>query len=209
MILAFSGVGTLPDVDQCTQYSQVTPQHRPIVFFFSVSDPILATAVMCIPEIHLSHVQVTVDLATNRTSVIAKSDVTSPIAGSNAALNGLFLNISALDEVSTTRLQIIRHDMAKATFDAVQAMGVPLKDLFNDHALMNMTTVIYVGRSSMTFLCASKTLTIVYSKNTYLRILARGIYFSPVQGKAFIPVQVTADMPRVMLESVIAYKCCS
>ena len=74
MILDFAGVGTLPDVDQCTQYSQVTPQHRPVVFFYSVSDPILATAVMCIPEIHLSHVRVTVDLAMNRTSVIAKSE---------------------------------------------------------------------------------------------------------------------------------------
>ncbi|RDX51474.1 hypothetical protein OH76DRAFT_294182 [Lentinus brumalis] len=41
------------------------------------------------------------------------------------------------------------------------------------------------------------------SKNTYLRVLARGIYFSPEQNTASVPVQLSAEVTRVMLELVL------
>ncbi|TFK91529.1 hypothetical protein K466DRAFT_313631 [Polyporus arcularius HHB13444] len=183
-----SGIGVLPDVEECTQYSQLAPQHRPVVFFYSVFSPAhLATASMCIPEIHVSSVQVSVNLATNETSVVTKTDVASPIAGANAVLNGLFLDTSSLDQAATARLQNIQQDLASAVLDTVQALqgaGSVLEGSFANHAFTKTTTDVY---------------------NTYLRVLARGIYFSPEQNAASVPVQLSAEVTRVMLDAAAVH----
>ena len=195
------GVMVLPDTDNCTIYSGVPLQHRPIVFFFDISTPRpLTDAIMCAPEAHVSMAQIAVDLTLNRTSVLEKEDVTSTIAGS--PLNGLFSGAETPDQNISEFLSVAQNTLVSTMLNIVQTMDPSLEVSFVNHAFLNTTRSVYVSFPFLDPSMISRKLTrLPLEQNMYLRVLARGLYFEPVQsGTVPVPVQLEMIETRAILE---------
>ncbi|KAI0777267.1 hypothetical protein BD413DRAFT_668303 [Trametes elegans] len=143
--------------------ARVSPQYRPVLFWFFVSKPQPAASVtLCKPHATAQLVSVSVNLTTARTDVSTIAPVPDDGAAAadigSFAHNGLFFNGSILDQTALARLQAIREQLPGAVFEAAKARDPLLQDTF-------------IGRKDAFTALAQD----VYT--TYLSLIAKSVYF--------------------------------
>ena len=171
----FTGVGPIPNSDECSRLTDIPQQFRPILFWFFTHDPEpLASIVMCTPNLQLYNVEATLDLASRNltdvhpvssfipsrssadpagnTSEIARlaSNVTGyPLNGH--AYNGLFFDttINTSDPYVSPRQTAIQLALPAAVFQAALSSDQGLTGTFKNGDFVNLANRVYVGHFPM------------------------------------------------------------